>query len=75
MNTAAQIDPLVYSLQLNPQTTSQWERLRTELHQIAQAFGVTEPYFAPQSGGAAAAPSYHRELVSMLSVSNDRGSW
>ncbi len=48
VHTAAQIDPLVYSLQLNPQTTSQWERLRTELHQIAQAYGITEPYFAPQ---------------------------
>jgi hypothetical protein len=49
VNTAAQIDPLVYSLQLNPQTTSQWEKLRTELHQIAQTYGITEPYFAPQS--------------------------
>ena len=57
VNTAAQIDPLVYSLQLNPQTTSQWERLRTELHQIAQAFGVPEPYFAPPPTSAAAAPS------------------
>jgi hypothetical protein len=53
VNTAAQIDPLVYSLQLNPQTTSQWERLRTELHQIAQAYGITEPYFAPQASSAA----------------------
>ena len=25
VHTAAQIDPLVYSLQLTPQTTSQWE--------------------------------------------------
>jgi hypothetical protein len=53
VNTAAQIDPLVYSLQLNPQTTSQWERLRTELHQIAQAYGITEPYFASQGSSAA----------------------
>ncbi len=66
VNTAAQIDPLVYSLQLNPQTTSQWERLRTELHQIAQAFGVTEPYLAPQSGsGGSELP---RGLASMPSV-------
>lgn len=57
VQTAAQIDPLVYSLQLNPQTTSQWEKLRSELHQIAQAFGVPEPYFAPQSGKAAAQSS------------------
>jgi hypothetical protein len=53
VNTAAQIDPLVYSLQLDPQTTSQWERLRTELHQIAQAFGVPEPYFSAQPDPAA----------------------
>jgi hypothetical protein len=52
VNTAAQIDPLVYSLQLNPQTTSQWERLRTELHPIAQAFGVAETYLAAQPGSA-----------------------
>ncbi len=32
VHTAAQIDPLVYSLQLNLQTRSQWEKLRTELH-------------------------------------------
>jgi hypothetical protein len=53
VNTAAQIDPLVYSLQLNPQTRSQWERLRTELHQIAEAYGITEPYLAPQGSSAA----------------------
>ena len=49
--TAAQIDPLVYSLQLNSQTTGQWEKLRGELHQIAQAYGVNEPYLAPQGPG------------------------
>jgi hypothetical protein len=54
VHTAGQIDPLVYSLQLNPQTTAQWEKLRTELHQIAQAFGVPEPYLAPQGPSAAA---------------------
>ena len=47
VNTAAQIDPKAYSLQLNAQTTAQWERLRTELHQIAEAFGVPEAYLAP----------------------------
>ena len=50
VHTAAQIDPLVYSLQLNPQTRSRWERLRTELHQIAQAYGIPEPYLAPPPG-------------------------
>jgi hypothetical protein len=50
--TAAQIDPLVYSLQLNAQTTGQWEKLRGELHQVAQAYGVPEPYLAPQVSAA-----------------------
>jgi hypothetical protein len=44
VHTAGQIDPLVYSVQLNPQTISQWEKLRNELHDIAQSFGVPEPY-------------------------------
>jgi hypothetical protein len=52
VHTATQIDPLVYSLPVDPQTTSQWERLRTELHQIAQAYGISEPYFAPQGSAA-----------------------
>jgi hypothetical protein len=54
VNTAAQIDPKVYSLQLDPQTRAQWERLRGELHQIATAYGVQEPYLAPQGVSAAA---------------------
>ncbi len=53
VHTATQIDPLVYSLQLDSQTTSQWERLRSELHQVAQAYGITEPYFAAQGSTAA----------------------
>lgn len=52
VSTAGQIDAFVYSLKLNPRVTSQWERLRTELHQVAQAFGVPEPYFQSQPGMA-----------------------
>ena len=52
VHTAAQIDPLVYSLQLNTQTTGQWEKVRGELHQLAQAYGVPEPYLAPQVSAA-----------------------
>ena len=70
VHTAGQIDPLVYSLQLNPQTTSQWEKLRTELHQIAQAFGVPEPYFAPQ--GAAVAPSTKGTCLNAVGVERSR---
>jgi hypothetical protein len=72
VNTAAQIDPLVYSLQLNPQTTSQWERLRTELHQIAQAYGVTEPYFSPQPGGSSTAPSVTGTCLNAVGVERSR---
>jgi hypothetical protein len=72
VHTAAQIDPLVYSLQLNPQTTSQWERLRTELHQIAQAFGVPEPYFAPPPGSASAAPSSTGTCLNAVGIERSR---
>jgi hypothetical protein len=56
VNTAAQIDPRVYSVQLTPATTAQWQRLRNELHQVAQAFGVPESYLAPQGQAGVAAP-------------------
>ncbi len=58
VGTAGQIDPLVYSLKLNPKVTSQWERLRTELHQVAQAFGVPDsqsPGQSPSGQGMATA--------------------
>jgi hypothetical protein len=38
----------VYSLNLGSATTSEWEKIRQELHQIATAFSVPEPYY--QSG-------------------------
>jgi acetate kinase len=44
VDTAGQIDKLVYSLNLNPATTQQWEKVRTELHQVAQAFNVPDNY-------------------------------
>jgi hypothetical protein len=50
--TASQIDPVVYNSQLNTQTTGEWEKLRGELHEIAQAYGVPEPYLAPQGSAA-----------------------
>jgi hypothetical protein len=48
VDTAGQIDQLVTSLNLNPTVAQQWERLRTELHQVAQAFNVPEPYYRSQ---------------------------
>ncbi len=72
VHTAAQIDPLVYSLQLNPQTRSRWERLRTELHQIAQAYGIPEPYLAPPPGNASAALSTTGTCLNAVGIERSR---
>ena len=50
VDTAGQIDKLVSSLGLTPATAQQWEKLRTELHQVAQAFNVPEPYLQSRPG-------------------------
>jgi hypothetical protein len=42
--TAQQIDNLVYSVRLNPQTTSQWEKIRGEISQVSAAFNMPEPF-------------------------------
>jgi hypothetical protein len=70
VHTATQIDPLVYSLQLDSQTTSQWEKLRSELHQVAQAYGIPEPYLAPQ--GASAALSTKGTCLNAVGVTRSR---
>jgi hypothetical protein len=44
VDTAGQIDKLVNQLNLNPAVGTQWEKLRTELHQVAEAFNVPESY-------------------------------
>lgn len=72
VHTAGQIDPMIYSLQLNPQTTSQWEKLRAELHQIALAFGVPEPYFAPQPGGVSTAASSTGTCLNAVGIERSR---
>ena len=72
VHTAAQIDPLVYSLQLDPQTTSQWERLRTELHQIAQALRDSGTLFG--AARASAASSTTGTCLNAVGL-NGRGSW
>ena len=48
VDTAGQINKLVYSLNMNPTVTTQWEKIRTELHQVADAFNV--PYGQSGSG-------------------------
>lgn len=59
VGTAGQIDSLVFGLRLNLKVTSQWERLRTELHQVAQAFGVqdSQPPAQSESGQGTATAS------------------
>ena len=44
VSTAQSIDNLVYSLRLNPQTTSQWEKIRGEIAQVSAAFSMPEPF-------------------------------
>jgi endo-beta-N-acetylglucosaminidase D len=45
VRTAGDLDGLVYTLGLDSKTTLSWEKVRSELHQIANSFGVTEPNF------------------------------
>ncbi len=42
-STADQIDQVVRTLNLGPQTTSRWEKIQTELQQISAAFGIQYP--------------------------------
>ena len=72
VGTAGQIDALVYSLQLNSRVTVQWEKLRTELHQVAGAFGVPEPYFQSNPGSAMA--SAGGETSCLVSVGTKRSA-
>jgi hypothetical protein len=44
VDTAGQINQLVNSLSLNPAVGTQWEKLRTELHQVAEAVNVPDSY-------------------------------
>ena len=71
VHTAAQIDPLVYSLQLDPQTTSQWERLRTELHQIAQAYRRAGTLLGAAAGDVAA-PSTKGTCLNAVGIERSR---
>jgi hypothetical protein len=53
VDAAGHIDRLVYSLNLDSKATLSWEKVRSELHQVANAYGVNEPYI---QGGAGAYP-------------------
>jgi hypothetical protein len=49
VRTAGALDRLVYSLGLDSKTTLSWEKVRSELHQIATSYDIAEPYY---QGGA-----------------------
>lgn len=51
LNTASQIDNLVYSVQFGPEVNAKWQKIREELHPIAAAYNVPEHYgHGPNSG-------------------------
>jgi hypothetical protein len=72
VGTAGQIDALVYRLHFNPKVTAEWEKLRTELQQVAGAFGVPEPYF--QSNPGATMASAGAEISCLVSVGTKRSA-
>jgi hypothetical protein len=49
-DTAAQIDHIVDTIDLGPEVRSQWQKIRTELHQIAAAYGFPDR-FGDREGG------------------------
>jgi hypothetical protein len=52
MSTGQQIDKLVYGLNLGGQTASKWEKIRTELQQVASAFGLPNPAASTAAPGS-----------------------
>jgi hypothetical protein len=54
--TAGQIEGVFHTVTLEPAAAAQWQKVRTELHQVAQAFNIPEPYLessprvAPMAG-------------------------
>ncbi len=49
VDTAGQIDQLLNNVSMNPAVAQQWEKVRTELHQVAEASDVPDSY-RPRSG-------------------------
>ncbi len=44
MNSAQQLDAVVNLIAPGPQVTAQWQKIRTEIHLIAKAYGVPEHF-------------------------------
>lgn len=49
-DTAAQIDHVVDTVDLGPEVGTQWQKIRTELHQIAIAYGFPDRFGDRDSG-------------------------
>jgi hypothetical protein len=44
ISSAQQIERLIYNLQLDPKTTTEWEKIRSELDRVSSAFGINAHY-------------------------------
>src|SRR5215475_11365735 len=44
ISSAQEIERLIYNLQLDAKTISQWEKIRSELDKVSGAFGINAPY-------------------------------
>jgi hypothetical protein len=53
VNTAGQIDSLLYSVSFGPEVMTKWQRIREEIHPIAVAYGVQESYHDDRANGRA----------------------
>lgn len=44
MNNAEQLDATIHSVGLGPEVRERWRKIRTEVHQLARAYGVPEQF-------------------------------
>jgi hypothetical protein len=44
IGSAQEIERLIYNLQLDPKTLSEWQKIRTELERVSSAFGINATY-------------------------------
>jgi hypothetical protein len=44
INSAQEVERLIYNLQLDSRTLSEWRKIRAELDRVSSAFGINVPY-------------------------------